>query len=126
ALSALQRPDCGILTGGIQVIWSPYGLVSLMRFLAFFELTGDGTCARSVASTETRWRATLANSSRDGYSAVDRQNLARDHARFVTGEIKCHAGDIVRLDQTEQVRVSKLRQRGVSGNQLFHSLGHRR
>jgi len=89
-----------------------------MRFLAFFELTGNGTCAGSVASTETRWRAMLANSSRDGYSAVDRQNLARDHARFVTGEIKCHAGDIVRLDQTEQMRVGQLRQCGISSNQL--------
>jgi len=58
----------------------------------------------------------FASSSRDGYPAVDWQNLARDHARFVAGEIKRHVSDIVGLDQAEQVRVGKLRQRGVSCN----------
>ena len=58
--------------------------------------------------------------------AVDRQNLARDHARFVTGEMKRHVSDIVRLDQAEQMRVGKLRQRGVSGDELFDPIAHRR
>ena len=53
------------------------------------------------------------NSSRDGYPAVDRQNLARDHARFVTSEIKRRAGDIAGFDQAEQMR-GKPRQSGVS------------
>ena len=68
----------------------------------------------------------LANSSRDGYAAVNRQDLTCDHARIVTGEIKSHVGDIVRFDQTEQMRVGKFSQRGISGNQLFDPLGHRR
>jgi hypothetical protein len=51
----------------------------------------------------------VVTSSRDGHSTVDRQNLAGDHARFVTGEIKRHVGDIVRLDQAEQMRVGETR-----------------
>jgi len=81
---------------------------------------------RGAVKLKTRCRATVANSSRDGYPAVDRQNLARDHARFVTGEIKRHVSDIVRLDQAEQMRVGKRRQRGVSGDELFDPIGHRR
>ena len=57
-----------------------------------------------------------ASSSRDGYPTVNRQNLACDHARFVTGEIKRHVCDIAGLDQPEQMRVRKFRQRGISGN----------
>ena len=41
----------------------------------------------------------IASSSRDGNLTVDRQNLARNHARFVTTGIKRRAGDIVGLDQ---------------------------
>jgi len=40
-----------------------------------------------------------ATSSRDGHPAVDRQDLARDHAGFVTSEIKRCACDVVGLDQ---------------------------
>jgi hypothetical protein len=44
-----------------------------------------------------------ATSSRNGYPAVDRQDLARDHAGFVTGEIKRRACDVGGLDQAEQM-----------------------
>src|SRR5207248_5029241 len=37
--------------------------------------------------------------SRDRYAAVDRQNLAGNHARFVARQIKRHPGDVLRLDQ---------------------------
>src|SRR5271165_1900291 len=65
-------------------------------------------------------------SSRDCYPTVDRQNLARDHARFVTSEIKRRVGDVAGFDQAEQMRVSKPGQSGVSGYQLFDPLGHGR
>src|SRR6516164_11320102 len=48
-------------------------------------------------------------SSRYGYPTVDRQNLARDHARLITGEIKRRAGDVAGFDQAEQMRVGKPR-----------------
>jgi hypothetical protein len=46
--------------------------------------------------------------------------------RFVTGEIKRRTGDVVGLDQAEQMKVGQPRQRGVSRNQFFDPLGHRR
>src|SRR3984893_10382013 len=57
--------------------------------------------------------------SRNRHAAVDRQDLAGDHARFITGEIEGHAGNVLRLDQPEQMRVGELGQRGVSGHQLL-------
>ena len=88
------------------------------------ELPTDET--RASVGDQGKPEAHLIRSSRDGYPAVDWQNLASHHARFVTREVKRHVGDIVRLDQAEQMRGGKLGQRGVSGNQLFDSLGHRR
>ena len=41
--------------------------------------------------------------SRDVHLAVDRQDLARDYAGFVTGEIKRRARDVVGLDQAKQM-----------------------
>src|SRR5439155_6598757 len=43
--------------------------------------------------------------SRDRHAAVDRQHLPGDEARLVRGEIKRHVGDVLGLDQAEQVRV---------------------
>ena len=64
-------------------------------------------------------RSGTEGSSRDRYPTVDRQNLARDHARFVTSEIKRRAGDVAGFDRAEQTRVGKPRQSGVSGSIYF-------
>src|SRR5437773_3396975 len=53
----------------------------------------------------------------DRHAAVDRQHLAGDEARLVRSEIKRHVGDVLGLDQPEQVRVGQLGQRGVARDQ---------
>ena len=46
--------------------------------------------------------------------------------QFVGGEIQRAIGDVVGLDQPEQVRVGELLQCGVAGHQPLYPLGHRR
>ena len=117
ALSVLYKPSAGDPPASqTDPVPTRAGLFSLMRFVAFCGMTRCRMSEGPTASTKIRLQAMVASSSRDGYSAVNRQDLTCDHARIVTGEIKRHVGDIVGLDQAEQMRVGKLGQCGVSGN----------
>src|SRR6266851_1255605 len=111
---------CGVLVSS----WSP-GMT--LTPWVFQSTRPASCCSLIVPAPKTRRCASYgspAPPSRDRHAAVDRQHLAGDEARLVRGEIKRHVGDVLRLDQPEQVRVGELSQRGVAGNQPLDPLGH--
>src|SRR5439155_23546413 len=77
---------CGVLVSS----WSPG--MTLTPWV--FQSIGPLSCC-SLISLFLK----LASFSRDRHAAVNRQDLAGDHARLIARQVQCTAGDIVRLDQ---------------------------
>jgi hypothetical protein len=74
---------------------------------------GPRSAAATIGGSPKHARDRVEILSRDGHSAVEREDLACNHAGFVTRKIKCHACNIARLNQTQQMRVGKSGQGGV-------------
>src|SRR5437588_9727290 len=105
---------CGVLVSS----WSP-GMT--LTPLVFQSMPLVSRC-----SLISPFRKFAGSGSRDRHAAVDRQDLSGHHARLVGREVKGAAGDVLGLDQPQEVRVGELLQRGVAGDQRLDPRGHRR
>src|SRR5947199_6601165 len=87
---------CGVLVSS----WSP----GMTLTPCVFQSIGPLSCCSLISLSRSRVVAL----SRDRHAAVDRQDLAGDHARFVARQVERTLRDVVRLDQPQEMRVGEL------------------